>query len=162
MGTRYYAYPVTRAQLPAALLSPRTAIPPDPLVTSFIPRLGGMAGAESIDDLYLDKIWGRVGALFETERDRPNRPAHELFKGNATMAGVGWIPWEQVVGPDELIPIASDLYTAGRADVYALLNSPRHCFTKEDGECILQYLQDAQAYVRRRIKRDEGMVIMIG
>lgn len=162
MGIRYYAYPVTRAQLPAALLSPRTAIPPDPLVTSFIPRLGGMAGAESIDDLYLDKIWKWVGDLFETERGRPNRPAFELFKGDATMVGVGWIAWEQVIGPDQLVPIAEDLCTAGRADVDALLNSPRFHFTEEDGECILQYLQDAQAYVRRRIERGEGMAITIG
>lgn len=162
MGIRYYAYPVTRNQLPAALLSPPTAIPPDPPVTSFIPRLGGMAGAQSIDDLYLDKIWKWVGHLFETEQSRPNRPAFELFKGDGTMVGVGWIAWEQVIGPDELIPIAEDLYTAGRADVDALLSSPSFHFTEEHGEWVLQYLQDAQAYVRRRIERDEGMVITIG
>ncbi|AXE39383.1 hypothetical protein [Acidipropionibacterium virtanenii] len=166
MGIRYYAYPVPLERIPAALIDPATAIPYDPFMTSFMPRfedgLSATPSNDPYDDLYLDKVWSWVGHLFATDWCEPDRPAYELFKGNATTVDIGWIPWEQFIGPDELRPIAQDLNSVGPAEVDALVESSKYHFKKEEGEWILELLRETQEFVRRRVERGEGMAIHIG
>ncbi|AMS06627.1 MAG: hypothetical protein SOH99_14165 [Acidipropionibacterium acidipropionici] len=166
MGIRYYAYPVTADRIAAASIDPATAIPYDPFATSFMPRLENATNPNPLDDpyddLYLDKVWSWVGHLFATDWCEPDRPAYELFKGNATTVDVGWIPWEQFISPQELRVIAADLDSAGPEDVDALIESKKYHFTEREGEWILDLLRQTQQFVRRRVERGEGMAIHIG
>lgn len=159
MGIRYYAYPITSEQYPAALENPCPFHGDDPLMDAW----GDPDDAPEM--LYLDKCWRELQVLLGPKSGIENRPALQLVDGSVTDTPTGWIPYERALSPAEVHAIAGDLATVGESDIRRLmpLIAWRGAELEEgEYEYIAQYLAAAQEFTQKLAREGRGLVYLIG
>ena len=102
MGIRYYAWPLSAADVEAARREPRSFVAADPFGQAWF--------TENEGNCYLDKAWRGLQMLIaDCSPDEVERPAAALVAGAVTFVGYGWDPYIGVLDPDELRRAAEDL-----------------------------------------------------
>ena len=170
MGIRYYAYPVDGSLIEQARAEPLMFLSPDPLMDAWggagdgwarshsEPRaatftIGEVPESERPRMLYLDKTFSVLQQLFR------GRPSYNLVAGAVRPCGMGWDPWIEVLGPDEVADIARDVVLIDPvADGDAALDGPMNW----DAETINSFVVRAQQFVTELATEGKGLVYMIG
>lgn len=76
------------------------------------------------------------------------------------MTDRGWIPYVQVLDPDEVAIIAADLAEFDVTDVEAMLQD--HPGRADDHDYVIEYLTAAQQFTTLMAGQRRGLVTMIG
>ena len=170
MGIRYYAYPVDGALIEQARAEPLMFLSPDPLMDAWggagdgwarshsEPRartftIGEVPESERPRMLYLDKAYPVFQRLFR------GRPSYNLVAGAVRPCDMGWEPWIEVLGADEVREIALDVVAVDPvAEGDVVLDGPLDW----EAEWINSYLVRAQHFVTELAAEGNGLVYMIG
>jgi hypothetical protein len=160
MGIKYFALPVPAQLINIARINPRVFLPE---------RTSGRPGAEAPDppgSLSLDKPWRDLRDLLGLPRDEPPRPAFELLRGEVKQYGYGWIPYDRVLGAEEVVEVARDLSLVDLSALYQTYSS----MVSPDWAAIMDgrrytvesYARQAQAFTGRLADSGQGLVYSIG
>lgn len=161
MGIRYYAYPVLASDIERARDDPRAFLSADPLYDAWgpaelKPRM-----------LYLDKCWDQLQEFLGSRPGRPERVSFQLVEGEVTHTYEGWIPFIRVLSPTQVEEVARDIAQLGEAEVLAarVPTFGRDGVVNDDPEelrYVMQYLDDAKAFVAALATDNLGLIYMIG
>ncbi|MCQ9165956.1 MULTISPECIES: hypothetical protein [unclassified Arthrobacter] len=157
MGITYFALPVPAPLVNIARINPRAFLPVLP---------AGHAWPNPPDALLLDKPWRDLRDLLGMPRDKPPRPAFELLRGEVKEYGYGWLPYERVLGPQDIAGVARDLARldlAAMYQAYSSLVSPDWAAIMDGRRCTVEsYARKARVFTARLAERGQGLVYSIG
>lgn len=173
MGIRYYAYAFDADQTRQAIDDPRSILSSDPLADAWGMEphaMSSIATFEQVspkrDMLYLDKAWSAMQSLTGPSPDRPEAPAaYRMFEGRVTMHDMGWDPWVRTIRPEEVPVIREDLCGIDESRVRTWAREWRSPFGANDEDelrYVLDYLGQAQDFVKKLAADGRGMVYLIG
>jgi hypothetical protein len=173
MGIRYYAYAFDPELAQQAIDDPHSILSSDPLADAW-----GMEPHTSVtvatfeqvsparDMLYLDKAWSALQSLTSPAPEAPAELAcHRMFEGHVTMHGMGWDPWVRTILPQEVPAIRDDLCAIDETRVREWAQtwrSPHGADEEDELRYVLDFLGQAQEFVKALAEDGRGMVYLIG
>ena len=161
MGIRYYASPVLAADVEIAQADPR----------AFMCCQRAAERQDALDypprSLYLDKCWRQLQDLLGPTGDQPARPSFQLVEGQVTNTSRGWDSFRKVLSPEQVLDVARDLALIGEQEVLAarvrefggtgVINDD-----PDELRYVMQYLDDAKAFVAELAEENLGLIYTIG
>lgn len=160
MGIRYLALPVPPQMVNIAQVNPRAFLSDHHFWESWPDPPDRPAG------LFLDKPWRDLQDLLGWPGEEPARPAYELLRGNVTQYGYGWIPYDKVLGADEVATVAGDLARVDLTELYPpylLSMSPDWAAIMDGRRCTVEtYFEEAKSFTARLADLGLGLIYSIG
>ncbi len=160
MGIKYFALPVPAPLVNIARMNPRAFLPERP---------AGNAWPEPPcppDALQLDKPWQDLRDLLGWPGHQPPRPAFELLRGEVKQRGYGWLPYERVLGPQDVVEVAEDLSRLDLAALYQAyepLVSPDWAAIMDGRRGIVEsHVRKAEAFTAKLAHNGQGLIYRIG
>ena len=162
MGIRYYAWPLSAADVEAARREPRSFMADDPFGQAWF--------TENEGNCYLDKAWRGLQMLIaDSSPNETDRPAAALVAGDVTFVGYGWDPYIGVLDPEELRRAAEDLKRVAEDIPFQWRPRRRNSKARSGpGSVLLErdyindYLSRLREYVTSLVAQEKGMIYMIG
>lgn len=115
MGINYFARPIPASLVDIAKINPGAFLG-DLWFWRSWPESRWRPG-----ELFLDKVWRDLQALFGENGQDPPRPAYELVRGEARFFGWQVQPFDRVLDPGQVAAVARDLERADLRELY------QHC-----------------------------------
>lgn len=116
--------------------------------------------------LYLDKCWHQLQELLGPRPGRAARDAFQLVTGQVTHKTDGWIPFAQVLGPEEVRQVAEDLEQVDEEGVLAARIRGFHVEVVNDDpeelRYVMEYLNSAKEFLTALADDGLGLVYVIG
>ncbi|MGO1638116.1 hypothetical protein [Ancrocorticia populi] len=173
MGIRYYAYAFDPDMYEEAKANPERFIGSDPLADAwgFEPGATGaiqpsfQQALPKEDFLYLDKAWQELQAITRNGCDNDEyRPAHRMFEGYTDWRGFWFKSWLRTISPEEVVPIAEDLRQVldNQSVVRVASMSDLAEGLDQGDDYVMQYLREAEVFVRGLASEGRGFVYKIG
>ncbi len=114
------------------------------------------------DTLDLDKSWGYLQRLFDSQ---PPRPASALVEGNVTHDDCGWIPFHGAIAPDRVGEIATDLAAVTPGELRSHFQTHGRWYdarSEQDFDYVKAHLADAVEFTAKVAAAGRAIAYYIG